>query len=131
MSYSDNYYNDQTYRGSYNDQGFRGFNDQRFAATSGYGHGGGYGGCSVQLPSLCTLVALAGLVALTAAAVVALQMLLMGGKKRRKRNSNLDDDYYSIMDIFVVKGNPFSPSDILLVLHSESGQSQKFYGKLG
>ena len=97
MSYNDNYYtnydqsnhggsSDYSYRG-YQDSGHRRYDDQRWAATD-YGHGGGYGkGTCLPLPDLCTLVALAGAVAVGAALAVLIPMLLMGKKKRRRRNA--------------------------------------------
>ena len=104
MSYSDNYYNDQTFRG-YNDQSFRGYNDQRYAATSGYGSGGygGHGAC-LPLPSLCQLLGVAGLVAVVAAAAVAISMLLMGKKKRRRRSTDDHDAVVDTIQVFVIRG---------------------------
>ena len=96
MSYNDNYYtnydqnnhgsSDYSYRG-YQDSGHRRYDDQRWAASD-YGHGGGYGkGTCLPLPDLCTLVALAGAVAVGAALAVLIPMLLMGKKKRRRREA--------------------------------------------
>ena len=97
MSYSDNYYtnyeqsnqggSDYSYRG-YQDSGRRRHDDQRWAATD-YGHsGGGYGkGSCLPLPDLCTLLALAGAVAVGAALAVIIPMLLMGKRRRRRREA--------------------------------------------
>ena len=116
MSYNDNYYtnydqgsqggSDYSYRG-YQDSDHRRNDDQRWAATD-YGHsGGGYGkGTCLPLPDLCTLVALAGAVAVGAALAVIIPMLLMG--KRRRRREAEHQGAVARTELTVFKGTSLS-----------------------
>ena len=116
MSYNDNYYtnydqgsqggSDYSYRG-YQDSGNRRYDDQKWAATD-YGHsGGGYGkGTCLPLPDLCTLVALAGAVAVGAALAVIIPMLLMG--KRRRRREAEHQGAVARTELTVFKGTSLS-----------------------
>ena len=119
MSYNDNYYtnydqnshggsSDYSYRG-YQDSGHRRYDDQRWAASD-YGHGGGgYGkGSCLPLPDLCTLVALAGAVALGAALAVIIPMLLMGKKRRRRREAEMKKGDVARTEMTVFKGTALS-----------------------
>ena len=116
MSYNDNYYtnydqnnhgsSDYSYRG-YQDPGHRRYEDQRWAASD-YGHGGGYGkGTCLPLPDLCTLLALAGAVAVGAALAVIIPMLLMGKKRRRREAEVLRKEAVAVTEVAVFKGTWF------------------------